>query len=116
MASLLKTHRSISALTSSSSILQSSIFTPLSSTTSTNVPTNPKNVQFHLFHSSIPSLSSRSYNDDNYDDNNIGPDEILFEGCDYMHWLITMDFPKDPAPTAEEMVETYVQTLAIVVG
>ncbi|KAI3878955.1 hypothetical protein MKX03_037352 [Papaver bracteatum] len=114
-SSLLKTHRSISALTSSSSsILQSGIFTP--SSTSTNVPINPKNVQFHLFHSSIPSLSSRSYNNNYDDDNKIGPDEILFEGCDYMHWLITMDFPKDPAPTAEEMVETYVQTLAKVVG
>ncbi|KAI3892664.1 hypothetical protein MKW92_052350 [Papaver armeniacum] len=116
-SSLLKSHRSISALTSSSSsILQSSICTP-SSSTSTNVPINPKNVQSHLFHSSIPSLSSRSYNNNNYNDNDkIGPDAILFEGCDYMHWLITMDFPKDPAPTAEEMVETYVQTLAKVVG
>ena len=27
-----------------------------------------------------------------------------------------MDFPKDPAPTREEMIETYLQTLAKVVG
>ncbi|CAM8898398.1 unnamed protein product [Rhodiola kirilowii] len=33
-------------------------------------------------------------------------------GCDYNHWLITIDFPKDPKPTAEEMIETYVQTCA----
>ncbi|KAF6139383.1 hypothetical protein GIB67_026225 [Kingdonia uniflora] len=57
--------------------------------------------------------SSGSYNND---DDKISPDTILFEGCDYNHWLITMDFPKDPRPTSEEMVETYVQTLAKVVG
>ncbi|KAJ4819125.1 multiple organellar RNA editing factor [Rhynchospora pubera] len=45
----------------------------------------------------------------------ISPDEILFEGCDYNHWLITMDFP-EPKPSPEEMVETYVQTCAKVVG
>ncbi|GAB4848123.1 hypothetical protein Ancab_002787 [Ancistrocladus abbreviatus] len=66
------------------------------------------------FHSTNPSsYASRSYIDD---DNKIDPDTILFEGCDYKHWLITMDFPKDPKPSPEEMVETYVQTLAKVVG
>ncbi|KQJ88933.1 multiple organellar RNA editing factor 9, chloroplastic [Brachypodium distachyon] len=49
------------------------------------------------------------------DENNIGPDEILFEGCDYNHWLITMEFP-DPKPSREEMIETFLQTLAQVVG
>ncbi|XP_040384988.1 multiple organellar RNA editing factor 1, mitochondrial [Oryza brachyantha] len=48
-------------------------------------------------------------------DDKISPDEILFEGCDYNHWLITMEFP-DPKPTREEMIETYLQTLAKVVG
>ncbi|KAJ6820914.1 multiple organellar RNA editing factor 1, mitochondrial-like [Iris pallida] len=62
---------------------------------------------------SSPVLSDRR----NFDDGGkISPDEILFEGCDYNHWLITMDFPKDPKPTAEEMVETYVQTAAKVFG
>lgn len=61
------------------------------------------------------SRSFASYNNNN-DDDKISPDTILFEGCDYNHWLITMDFPKDPKPTPEEMVETYVQTLAKVVG
>lgn len=46
----------------------------------------------------------------------INPDDVLFEGCDYEHWLITMDFPKDPKPSPEEMVETYVQTAAKVLG
>jgi len=36
-------------------------------------------------------------------------------GCDYKHWLIRMDFP-DPKPSREEMIETYLKTLAIVVG
>ncbi|EAY80372.1 hypothetical protein OsI_35548 [Oryza sativa Indica Group] len=48
-------------------------------------------------------------------DEKISPEEILFEGCDYNHWLITMEFP-DPKPTREEMIETYLQTLAKVVG
>ncbi|KAI4997698.1 hypothetical protein ZWY2020_053040, partial [Hordeum vulgare] len=49
------------------------------------------------------------------DEAKIDPDEILFEGCDYNHWLITMEFP-DPKPSREEMIETYLQTLAKVVG
>lgn len=49
------------------------------------------------------------------DENKISPDEILFEGCDYNHWLITMEFP-DPKPSRDEMIETYLQTLAKVVG
>ncbi|KAJ3678353.1 hypothetical protein LUZ60_002156 [Juncus effusus] len=43
-------------------------------------------------------------------------DAILLPGCDYNHWLIVMEFPKDPAPTREEMIETYLQTLATVLG
>ncbi|CAK9168272.1 unnamed protein product [Ilex paraguariensis] len=69
--------------------------------------------QSRLFRSS--TVSFRRYSDD-IDADKIGPDTILFEGCDYNHWLITMDFPKDPKPSAEEMVETYVQTCAKVVG
>ncbi|KAK1417670.1 hypothetical protein QVD17_26802 [Tagetes erecta] len=62
-------------------------------------------------------ISSRSrYNNDEIDGDQISPDAILFEGCDYNHWLITMDFPKDPKPSPEEMVETYVQTAAKVLG
>ncbi|KAL8155880.1 hypothetical protein AgCh_001073 [Apium graveolens] len=46
----------------------------------------------------------------------IGPDDILFEGCDYNHWLITVDFPKDPRPSSEEMVDTYVKIAAMIFG
>uniref|UniRef100_A0A0A0KPX4 MORF/ORRM1/DAG-like MORF domain-containing protein n=1 Tax=Cucumis sativus TaxID=3659 RepID=A0A0A0KPX4_CUCSA len=39
------------------------------------------------------------------------PDKLILEGCDYNHWLITMDF-KDSKPTPEEMVRTYEETCA----
>jgi hypothetical protein len=41
------------------------------------------------------------------DGDEITEDTILFPGCDYNHWLITVDFPKDPKPSPEEMVATY---------
>lgn len=73
--------------------------------------------QWRLFRSSTISLSSRSRSfDRNPADDEIGPDTILFEGCDYEHWLIVIDFPKDTQLTREEMIETYVQTAAKVFG
>ncbi|XP_054790669.1 multiple organellar RNA editing factor 3, mitochondrial-like [Prosopis cineraria] len=41
---------------------------------------------------------------------------ILLDGCDYEHWLIVMEFPDNPKPTDEEMINAYVKTLAQVVG
>ncbi|KAL8136773.1 hypothetical protein V2J09_002774 [Rumex salicifolius] len=41
---------------------------------------------------------------------------IMLPGCDYNHWLIVMEFPKDPAPTREQMIDTYLDTLASVLG
>ncbi|XP_047980835.1 DAG protein, chloroplastic [Salvia hispanica] len=41
---------------------------------------------------------------------------ILLPGCDYNHWLIVMEFPKDPAPTRDQMIDTYLNTLATVLG
>lgn len=41
---------------------------------------------------------------------------VLFEGCDYNHWLITMDFPKDSPLSPEEMVSTYEKTCAAGLG
>ncbi|KAL8457894.1 hypothetical protein ACS0TY_035671 [Phlomoides rotata] len=46
----------------------------------------------------------------------IRPDTILFEGCDYNHWLITIDFPKDSNLTRDQMIDTYVNTAAQVFG
>ncbi len=40
----------------------------------------------------------------------------LFPGCDYEHWLIVMEFTTDPKPSEEEMINSYVKTLANVVG
>ncbi|KAK8263227.1 hypothetical protein V6Z12_D12G029000 [Gossypium hirsutum] len=37
----------------------------------------------------------------------ITEDTVLFEGCDYNHWLIVVDFPKDNKPPPEEMIRTY---------
>ncbi|XP_044479947.1 multiple organellar RNA editing factor 3, mitochondrial-like [Mangifera indica] len=41
---------------------------------------------------------------------------ILLDGCDYEHWLIVMEFPNDPKPTEDEMINAYVKTLATVFG
>uniref|UniRef100_A0A2P2K491 Uncharacterized protein MANES_17G031000 n=1 Tax=Rhizophora mucronata TaxID=61149 RepID=A0A2P2K491_RHIMU len=41
---------------------------------------------------------------------------IMLPGCDYNHWLIVMEFPKDPAPSREQMIDTYLNTLATVLG
>ena len=40
----------------------------------------------------------------------------MLSGCDYNHWLIVMEFPKDPAPTRKQMIETNLNTLATVLG
>lgn len=40
----------------------------------------------------------------------------MLPGCDYNHWLIVMEFPKDPAPSREQMIDTYLDTLATVLG
>ncbi|KAK9067890.1 hypothetical protein SSX86_012001 [Deinandra increscens subsp. villosa] len=39
---------------------------------------------------------------------------ILLDGCDYEHWLIVMEFPTDPKPSEDEMINSYVKTLATV--
>nr|Q38732.1 RecName: Full=DAG protein, chloroplastic; Flags: Precursor [Antirrhinum majus]CAA65064.1 DAG [Antirrhinum majus] len=54
----------------------------------------------------------------NNNNNNSGEERetIMLPGCDYNHWLIVMEFPKDPAPTREQMIDTYLNTLATVLG
>ncbi|GAV61195.1 hypothetical protein CFOL_v3_04723, partial [Cephalotus follicularis] len=42
----------------------------------------------------------------------IGPDTILFEGCDYNHWLITVDFGKENTLTPDQKVRTYEEICA----
>ncbi|KAK1592158.1 hypothetical protein Q3G72_020384 [Acer saccharum] len=41
---------------------------------------------------------------------------ILLDGCDYEHWLIVMEFPNEPKPSEQDMVDAYVKTLAAIVG
>lgn len=41
---------------------------------------------------------------------------IMLDGCDYEHWLIVLEFPTDPKPTEDEMIDAYVKTLASVLG
>lgn len=70
---------------------------------------NTVGVQSRSFRSTSISLLSSRYNET---PDEIGPDTILFEGCDYNHWLFVMDFPKDNKPSPEEMVRTYEETCA----
>lgn len=49
------------------------------------------------------------------DSNDSGRRESLFPGCDYEHWLVTMEFP-DPQTTREQKIDTFVKTLASIVG
>ncbi|KAF4395874.1 hypothetical protein G4B88_028044 [Cannabis sativa] len=71
--------------------------------------------------SATPKLAVRAANDADYSSrrsnkNNEQRETIMLPGCDYNHWLIVMEFPKDPAPTREQMIETYLNTLATVLG
>lgn len=67
---------------------------------------------FKSFRSS--ALAYRNQRSGPIDDQEIGPDTILFEGCDYNHWLITMDLPKEYTP--EQKVEAYVRAATQVFG
>ena len=74
-----------------------------------------------LTRSVVPSkLSVRAVSDSEYSSRRSSSNEqretIMLPGCDYNHWLIVMEFPKDPAPTREQMIETYLNTLATVLG
>nr|XP_048334860.1 multiple organellar RNA editing factor 1, mitochondrial-like [Ziziphus jujuba var. spinosa] len=57
-------------------------------------------------------LHDFAYNSSTNQSGEIGPDTILFEGCDYNHCLIVMDFPKDQKIPPEEMVPMYKETCA----
>ncbi|PIM98718.1 hypothetical protein CDL12_28799 [Handroanthus impetiginosus] len=66
----------------------------------------------------FPAVRARADGESSAKRNN-GSEEretIMLPGCDYNHWLIVMEFPKDPAPTREQMIDTYLNTLATVLG
>ncbi|CAL5405719.1 unnamed protein product [Camellia sinensis] len=79
----------------------------------THLPTRPP-------HASSISSPIRSALDSNYSSKRSSSNEpretIMLPGCDFNHWLIVMEFPKDPAPTREQMIDTYLNTLATVLG
>lgn len=55
-------------------------------------------------------LSTTQYQYDPYTgEDSFTPDN---EGCDFNHWLITMNFPKDNVPSREEMISIFEQTCA----
>ncbi|GAB2283531.1 hypothetical protein Dimus_039608 [Dionaea muscipula] len=67
-------------------------------------------IRHRYFHSTPPSLASLNLGEE--PDPDAGLDEEF--GCN--DWLITVKFPDDPRPSSEDMVETYLQILAKVVG
>ncbi|KAI4318799.1 hypothetical protein MLD38_032466 [Melastoma candidum] len=77
------------------------------------LPSQPHPLSYFLGVSWSRNLStSHTRITDLKDGDEIDENTILFEGCDFNHWLITMDFPKDHPPTPEEMVRTYEETCA----
>ncbi|CAM8996939.1 unnamed protein product [Rhodiola kirilowii] len=101
----------------------SSVLTPSASPTNLHIASSfPFSTQFSL--KSVAKSSVRFRNraavDSDYSSRRSSSNEpretIMLPGCDYNHWLIVMEFPKDPAPTREQMIDTYLNTLATVLG
>ncbi|KAL6543283.1 hypothetical protein OROHE_010803 [Orobanche hederae] len=60
--------------------------------------------------------TSSSLNDPNPNWSNRPPKEtILLDGCDFEHWLVVME-PPQPELTRDEIIDSYIKTLAMVVG
>ncbi|CAI9118949.1 OLC1v1020583C1 [Oldenlandia corymbosa var. corymbosa] len=86
-----------------------------------NLQTLSRNPDSNPFKTAVRNKTSGSgyspLNDPSPNWSNRPPKEtILLDGCDYEHWLIVMEFPTDPKPSEEEMINSYVKTLASVVG
>ncbi|XP_077251141.1 uncharacterized protein LOC143890379 [Tasmannia lanceolata] len=69
---------------------------------------------------SLRCLSTRpttsSLNDPSPNWSNRPPKEtILLDGCDFEHWLVVME-PPDGNPTRDEIIDSYIKTLASVLG
>nr|XP_023885448.1 multiple organellar RNA editing factor 1, mitochondrial isoform X2 [Quercus suber] len=113
LTSLSTLHRSLPSISTSTSTSTPLLRGPTSSA-ATATATSSSNLLAKLqpFRSSAIALySSRStYNPNSNEE--IGPDTILFEGCDYNHWLIVMDFGKENRLSPEEMVRAYEETCA----
>ncbi|XP_027930994.1 multiple organellar RNA editing factor 1, mitochondrial [Vigna unguiculata] len=109
---LRRTLRALSGITQSISVTHAPSFSaPVRCAVSWNCHSPKGVVQSRSFRSSSTSLLSVRSSQSNIPDE-IGPDTILFEGCDYNHWLFVMDFPRDKLPPPEEMVRVYEETCA----
>ena len=113
LTSLSTLHRSLSSISISTSTpllhgpISSTATATATATASSNLLAKPQPFRS----SAIALYSSRStYNPNSNEE--IGPDTILFEGCDYNHWLIVMDFGKENRLSPEEMVRAYEETCA----
>ncbi|KAL8255225.1 hypothetical protein R6Q59_033446 [Mikania micrantha] len=78
-----------------------------------------------FYRSSLPATDVRGFstrpttsslNDSNPNWSNRPPKEtILLDGCDFEHWLVVVEKPEGE-PTRDEIIESYINTLAKVVG
>lgn len=60
--------------------------------------------------------TASSLNDPNPNWSNRPPKEtILLDGCDFEHWLVVVEKPEGE-PTRDEIIDSYIKTLAAVVG
>ncbi|KAL7178218.1 hypothetical protein ACSBR2_031383 [Camellia fascicularis] len=115
MAAIFTTRRTVASLVSralSSSSSRSRFALPL-------IHKHPQLVPNSV--STIPTRSKTSgyspLNDPSPNWSNRPPKEtILLDGCDYEHWLIVMEFPSDPKPSEDDMINSYVNTLSQVLG
>ncbi|VVA32064.1 PREDICTED: multiple organellar RNA editing factor [Prunus dulcis] len=115
LCALSNLHRTLSA-TSALSFSHASSSPLLNGPTSAQSPVSHPKSWTLLLHSRTfrsSSLSSaRSAPYDNNQNEKMDPNTVLFEGCDYNHWLIVMDYPQTNRPPAEEMVRAYEETCA----
>lgn len=60
--------------------------------------------------------TTSSLNDPSPNWSNRPPKEtILLDGCDFEHWLVVME-PPEGEPTRDEIIDSYIKTLAQIVG
>ncbi|KAL8477359.1 hypothetical protein ACS0TY_029600 [Phlomoides rotata] len=74
----------------------------------------------------VPAISTRAFStrqttsslsDPNPNWSNRPPKEtILLDGCDFEHWLVVMDPPEGQDITRDDIIDSYIKTLATVVG
>lgn len=110
---LRRTVRALSGVAQSFSVHAASYSVPIRCGVSWSLQSPKGVVQPRSFRSSsISLLSFRSSQRQNNIPDEIGPDTILFEGCDYNHWLIVMEFKDNNKPSPEDMVRVYEETCA----